>query len=63
MFFFLICSAIQKVPISRRVYQFSVLEMVSFFNTIDYLATQMNNKTSFKKHNNERFMIVAGVKE
>ena len=42
---------------------FSVLEMVSFSNTIDYLATQMNNKTSFKKHNNERFIIVAGVKE
>ena len=42
---------------------FSVLGMVSFSNTINYLATQMNNETSFKKHNNERFIIVAGVKE
>ena len=37
--------------------------MVSFSNTINYLATQMNNETSFKKHNNERFIIVASVKE
>ena len=28
---------------------FSVLEMVSFSNTINYLATQMNNETSLKK--------------
>ena len=37
--------------------------MVNFSNTIDYLATQMNNETSFKQHNKERFIIVAGVKE
>ena len=42
---------------------FSVLEMVSFYNTINHLATQMNNETSFKKHNNKRFIIIAGVKE
>ena len=38
-------------------------EMVNFFNTINYLATQMNNETSFKQHNKERFIIVEGVKE
>ena len=38
-------------------------EMVNFSNTINYLATQMNNETSFKQHNKERFIIVAGVKE
>ena len=38
-------------------------EMINFSNTINYLATQMNNETSFKQHNNERFIIVAGVKE
>ena len=41
---------------------FSVLEMVNFSNTINYLAAQMNTETSFK-HNKERFIIVAGVKE
>ena len=30
-------------------YSFSVLEMVSFSNTVNYLATQMNNETSYKK--------------
>ena len=39
------------------------LEMVHFSNTINYLATRMNNKTSFKQHSKERFIIVAGVKE
>ena len=38
-------------------------EMVNFSNTINHLATQMNNKTSFKQHNKERFIIIAGVKE
>ena len=38
-------------------------EMVNFSNTINYLVTQMNNETSFKQHNKERFIIVAGVKE
>ena len=42
---------------------FSVLEMVSFYDTINYSTTQINNKTSFKKHNNKRFIMVAGVKE
>ena len=37
--------------------------MVCFPNTMNYLAAQMNNETSFKKHNKERFIIVAGVKE
>ena len=37
--------------------------MVNFFNTMNYLATQMNNETSFKQHNKERFIIVADVKE
>ena len=60
---FSICFTIQKVPISRRVHQFSVFGMVNFSNTINYLATQMNNETSFKQHNKERFIIVAGVKE
>ena len=41
----------------------SEAEMVNFSNTIDYLATQMNNKTSFEQHNKERFIIIAGVKE
>ena len=27
--------------------------MVNFFNTINYLATQMNNETSFKQNNKE----------
>ena len=45
---FFIWFAIQKVPISRRVHQFSVLKMVSFYNTINYLTTQMNNEISFK---------------
>ena len=47
----------------NRIWVFSVLEMVNFSNTIDYLATQMKNKTSFKKHNNERSIIIAGIKE
>ena len=34
-----------------------------FVNTINYLAIQMNNETSFKQHKKERFIIVAGVKE
>ena len=38
-------------------------EMVNFSNTTNYLATEMNNETSFKQHNKERFIIVAGVKE
>ena len=38
-------------------------EMVNFSNSINYLATQMNNETSFKQYNKERFIIVAGVKE
>ena len=38
-------------------------EMVTFSNTINHLATQMNNKTSFKQNNKERYIIVAGVKE
>ena len=38
-------------------------EMVNFSNTINYLATHMNNETSFKQHNKERFIIVAAVKE
>ena len=38
-------------------------EMVNFSNTINYLAIQMNNETSFKQHSKERFIIVAGVKE
>ena len=37
--------------------------MVNFSNTINYLATQTNKETSFKQHNKERFIIVAGVKE
>ena len=37
--------------------------MVNFSNTINYLATQMNNKTSFEQHNKEKFIIVAGIKE
>ena len=37
--------------------------MVNFSNTINYLATQMNYETSFKQHNKEWFIIVAGVKE
>ena len=37
--------------------------MVNFSNTINYLTTQMNNETSFKQHNKERFIIVAAVKE
>ena len=37
--------------------------MVNFPNTINYLATQMNNETPFKQHNKERFIIIAGVKE
>ena len=40
-----------------------IQEMVNFSNTINYLAAQMNNKTSFKQHNKEMFIIVAGVKE
>ena len=40
-----------------------IWEMVNFSNTINYLAIQMNNETSFKQHNKERFIIVAGVKE
>ncbi len=42
---------------------FVFLEMANFSNTINHLATQMNNETSFKKHNKERFIIVAGVKK
>ena len=38
-------------------------EMVNFSNTKKYLATQMINKTSFKQHNKEWFIIMAGVKE
>ena len=38
-------------------------EMANFSNTINYFATQMNNETSFKQHNKERFIIIAGVKE
>ena len=38
-------------------------DMVNFPNTINHLATQMNDETSFKQHNKERFIIVAGVKE
>ena len=37
--------------------------MVNFSNTMNYLATQMNNETSFKQHNKERFNIILGVKE
>ena len=37
-------------------------EMVNFYDTINYLATQMNNETSFKPHK-ERFIIVAGIKK
>ena len=37
--------------------------MVNFSNTMNYLATQINNETSFKQHNKKRFIIVAGVKE
>ena len=37
--------------------------MVNFSNTINYLTIQMNNQTSFKRHNKERFIIAAGVKE
>ena len=37
--------------------------MVDFSKTINYLATQMNKETSFKKHNKERYIVVAGVKE
>ena len=40
-----------------------VWEMVNFSNTINHLATQMNNETSLKQHNKERFIVVAGVKE
>ena len=36
-------------------------EMVNFCNTMNYLAAQMNNETSFKQHNKERFIIVTGV--
>ena len=58
---FFICFAIQKVPggVTNLVFR----EMVNFSNTINYLATQMNNETSFKQHNKERFIIVAGVNE
>ena len=38
-------------------------QMVNFSNTINYLATQMNNEISFKQYYKERFIIVAGVKE
>ena len=38
-------------------------EMVNFSNTINYWATQINNETSFKQHNKNRFFVVAGVKE
>ena len=38
-------------------------EMVNFSNTINHLAAQMNNETSFKQHCKERLIIVAGVKE
>ena len=38
-------------------------KMVNLSNMINYLATQMNNETSFKQHNKERFIIVAGIKE
>ena len=61
--FFFICFAIQKVPTSRRVTNLVFWEMVNFSNIINYLATQMNNETSFKQHNKEMFIIVAGVKE
>ena len=44
-------------------YSFVFREMVNFYNTINYLATQMNNETSFKQHNKERFILVAGEKE
>ena len=44
-------------------HQFSVSGNVNFSNAINYLAKQMNNETSFKQHNKERFIIVAGVKE
>ena len=58
---FFICFAIQKVP--SRVTNLVFRKMVNFSNTINDLATQMNNETSFKQHNKERFIIVAGVKE
>ena len=41
---------------------FSILEMVSFPNTINYLTTQMNNETSFENIN-ERFIMVVSVKK
>ena len=51
---------------SGNIYSIGILvfqEMVNFSNTINYLATQMNNETSFKQHNKERFIIIAGIKE
>ena len=38
-------SGISEVAIPSS---FSVLEMVSFYNTVNYLTTQMNNETSFE---------------
>ena len=35
--------------------------MVSFYNTTNYLVTQMNNETSFKQQNKERFIIVGVI--
>ena len=56
---------LHTLPLNRRlvIACFVFWEMGNFFNTINYLATQMNNKTSFKQHNKERFIIVAGVKK
>ena len=36
-----------QVPFVILGYLFSVLEIVSFYNTINHLTTQMNNETSF----------------
>ena len=50
------------VVLMVSTWSFSVLGMVNFSDTINYLATQMNNEISFKQHNNESFIIVAGCK-
>ena len=54
---------VQRLINSSGIRRLVFREIVNFANTMNYLATQINNETSFKQHNKEIFIIVAGVKE
>ena len=63
LFFFLFVSQFRRCQYLVEFTNLVFWEMDNFSNTINYLATQMNNETSFKQYNNEGFIIVAGVKK